>query len=86
MIECRSCEGSGEWETECCNGSGGCDCRGQRVKMGTCNVCHGARQVRADGVGVNHMANVEKIRGLSFIGRGPTSGMWANMGARGHMI
>lgn len=71
MVPCPSCYGSGQWEGECCNGSGGCTCRGQRVPMGRCNVCHGNGEVRADGVGVNPGANAEAIRGLCYLGSGP---------------
>lgn len=74
QAKCPSCHGNGEWETECCSGAGGCDCRGQAVPMGRCNVCHGSGYVRADGVGVNTMANCDAIRGLCYIGSGPTSG------------
>jgi hypothetical protein len=81
--DCPSCYGSGQWETECCNGSSGCDCKGEVVQMGLCNVCHGTGQVPVDGEGVNFHANCDAIAGLCFIGSGPTSGLWANMGTRG---
>ena len=74
MERCPSCHGRGEWETECCNGSGGCDCRGQVVPMGRCNVCHGEGQIRSDHQGVNLNANCDSIRGLCYIGRGPRYG------------
>lgn len=72
MTPCPSCDGAGQWECECCDGSGGCSCRGQPVPMGRCNVCHGTGEVRADGVGVNTMANAEAIRGRCYLGSGPT--------------
>lgn len=77
MERCPSCYGSGQWETECCNGADGCDCNGQRVQMGRCNVCQGSGQIRADRQGVNLRANCDAIAGRCFIGRGPTSGYWA---------
>jgi len=81
--KCPNCYGTGQWETECCNGSGGCDCRGQPVPMGRCNVCGGSGEIPFDESGVNFNANCDAIRGLAFIGRGPTHGIWANMGKRG---
>jgi hypothetical protein len=83
-MRCPSCLGSGEWETACCNGAGGCDCRGELVPMGTCNVCQGCGRVPADISKEQLRANVRSIQGLCFIGRGPTSGMWATMGTRGY--
>lgn len=73
LVPCEMCEG-GQWEVECCNGAGGCDCRGERVPMGRCNVCNGTGMRAWDA---NKMANVETIRGRCFIGRGPTTGYWA---------
>lgn len=75
MELCSSCHGAGHWECECCDGSRGCSCRGQVVEMGRCNVCHGSGYVRADGVGVNQMANCDEIRGLSYLGSGPIRGL-----------
>lgn len=71
MEKCPACHGRGEWESECCNGSGGCDCRGERVQMGTCNVCHGQGQIRKDRQGVDLRANVRIIQGLRYLGSGP---------------
>lgn len=48
IIGCPSCNGTGHWETECCNGANGCDCRGERIDMGTCNVCGGAGTIPED--------------------------------------
>lgn len=78
MKQCPSCHGRGEWETECCNGAGGCDCRGQVVPMGTCNVCCGTGEVPEDVTQDQLHANVRAIAGRCFIGNGPTSGPWAN--------
>lgn len=75
MERCPGCLGSGYWETECCDGSGGCSCRGGRIQMGTCNVCRGYGVIGADA---NRMANVEAITGYCFIGTGPSSGYWAD--------
>ena len=85
-MTCPSCYGTGEWEAECCNGSGGCDCRGQRVPMGTCNVCCGTGEVPEDITEEQRLANCRAISGLSFIGNGPTRGLWADMGKRGGLI
>ena len=74
LIPCEQCH-NGRWETECCSGANGCDCRGERVDMGACNVCGGTGMRRPDA---NTRANIEAIQGRCFIGRGPTSGYWAN--------
>lgn len=74
LIPCEMCYGTGQWETECCNGADGCDCRGQVVPMGTCNVCHG-RGLRSPNADVR--ANIKTIQGRCFIGRGPITGYWA---------
>ena len=70
-IECPSCYGTGEWEAECCNGSGGCSCGGQPVNMGRCNVCGGSGRVEKGAF--NSMANVDFIeRGnYGYLGSGP---------------
>lgn len=75
LIRCEMCE-NGIWYTECCNGSGGCDCMGQPVAMGQCNVCGGTGWRRPDA---NKRANSDSIRrsGRCFAGSGPTSGYWA---------
>lgn len=72
-VECRHCE-NGDWWTECCSGAGNCDCYGQPINMGRCNVCN--------GTGYHHknadtQANLRTIQGRCFIGNGPTSGYWA---------
>lgn len=82
LITCPSCHGSGQWETECCNGSGGCDCRGQVVPMGTCNVCGGDGSIPENTSHERRMANVRSIQGACFIGSGPTRGIWATAGKR----
>lgn len=76
--ECPSCFGEGRWETECCNGSGGCSCRGGLVDMGPCNVCHGTGYV-VEGE-YNAEANVDFLMqsGVCFTGSGPSSGYWAD--------
>lgn len=80
---CPSCCGTGSWETECCNGSGGCSCRGEVLDMGRCNVCGGTGSVSGvRGRDWDPDANLKTIRGLHFIGTGP-SGMhetWPNRG------
>lgn len=86
MMVCPSCHGSGEWETECCNGSGGCSCRGQVVLMGRCNVCSGHGEVPESISEEQRMANCRAIEGLCFIGSGPSTGIWAGEGARGHFV
>ena len=82
MINCPSCNGTGEWETECCNGSCGCSCRGQVVPMGQCNVCYGSGQVPEDISPEQLKANCKAIAGLCFIGSGPSRGFWAGQGER----
>lgn len=78
---CPSCYGEGRWETECCNGSGGCSCRGRTVDMGACNVCHGSGYV-IDGQ-YNRDANINTIKGYCFVGSGPSSGYWSGTPAMG---
>lgn len=77
LIDCPACGGRGQWETECCNGSGGCDCRGQPVAMGACLVCQGSGQMPKDAPREQLQANLNSIRGRCFIGNGPTTGFWA---------
>ncbi len=67
MLPCECCNG-GHWETECCNGSGGCSCGGQRIDMGPCHVCRGLAYRRPDA---NLNANINTIQGLCYIGSGP---------------
>lgn len=81
-ISCPGCGGSGQWLSECCDGSGGCSCRGQIVPMGCCNVCHGEGSV-VEGEH-NAMANVAAIAGLCFLGTGPSDG-WSHA-PRGGMV
>lgn len=83
-IICPSCYGQGTWETECCNGSGGCSCGGGLVDMGTCQVCRGEGRV-IEGRH-NPRANSDFIMrsGACFAGSGPTSGYWAGKPALGN--
>jgi len=74
LIRCRYCEG-GHWYTECCNGAGGCDCGGQVIDMGTCNVCNGKGWHRPDA---DTRANLKTIQGRCFIGSGPNG--WYKIG------
>jgi hypothetical protein len=67
LERCDCCEG-GFWEVECCNGSGGCSCKGQRVAMGPCNVCRGTGWISPDA---DRRANLRTIEGLCYIGSGP---------------
>jgi hypothetical protein len=73
LVQCRNCIG-GRWSAECCNGAGGCSCRGQEVDMGACNVCNGTGWHSPEA---NTMANCDSIRGQCFIGSGPKNGFWA---------
>lgn len=77
--KCPGCNGAGTWETECCNGAGGCSCEGEPVDMGMCNVCHGSGEVGPDH---DPRANLKKIQGLHFIGTGgrDTYDLWPNRG------
>lgn len=79
-VRCEACLGSGYWEAECCNGSGGCSCRGVAVPMGACNVCGGSGWRAADA---DTYANVRSIQGYCFLGSGPSSGYWAGKPAMG---
>lgn len=85
MMRCPGCYGSGQWESECCNGADGCSCRGQLVPMGTCNVCHGAGQVPVNISEEQKRANCRAIAGLHFLGSGP-SGMHSVWPNRGHYV
>ena len=69
IMRCEACYGTGQWEAACCDGSGGCSCRGDVVPMGRCNVCHGTGDRDENA---NLMANVETIRGYGFLGSGPS--------------
>lgn len=82
-ITCPGCYGSGCWQTECCDGSGGCSCGGGLVDMGRCNVCGGYGRVTEGEF--NARANVDVILngGYCFAGSGPTSGYWADKPAYG---
>lgn len=79
-IKCPNCYGSGRFETECCNGAGGCSCRGDVVDMGKCRVCDGSGRV-IDGE-YDSRANLRIIQGLHFIGSGPSGmyNLWSNRG------
>lgn len=82
MEPCRGCGGTGIFETECCNGSGGCSCRGEVVNMGSCRECGGQGEIE---VGTYRGANLDAIRGLHFIGTGSagTERLWPNRGGYG---
>jgi hypothetical protein len=77
-VDCPSCFGEGRWETECCNGAGGCSCRGGMVDMGVCNVCEGRGWI-IEGQ-CNPMANADYLMGSGacFAGSGPRDGYWSN--------
>jgi len=79
---CRGCGGDGRFLTECCDGTGGCSCRGEIVDLGSCRECGGYGQIVA---GTYSGKNRDAIRGLHFIGSGPDSmhDIWPN---RGHLI
>jgi hypothetical protein len=72
-IRCIYCV-NGRWEVECCSGANGCDCHGEPVPMGICNVCGGTGWHSPDA---DRRANIKQIQGRCFIGNGPTSGYWA---------
>ena len=77
MIECPGCYGTGSWEVECCNGAGGCSCRGGLVDMGQCRICHGSGQVVKDNYDPRANSNFIMSAGACFAGSGPSSGYWA---------
>ena len=66
MVACDSCYG-GQWEAECCNGSGGCSCGGRAIQMGSCRVCHGTGMRKKNA---NVRANSESISGFGYLGDG----------------
>lgn len=76
---CRGCGGQGEFISECCDGSGGCSCRGREVNMGPCRECGGNGYIEA---GTYSGANRAAIRGLHFLGTGPDGlhDLWPNRG------
>ena len=61
LQQCCSCE-NGELWIECCNGSGGCDCQGQQVYLGSCRVCHGRGWKRPDA---DDRANLDTMRSMA---------------------
>jgi hypothetical protein len=79
-ICCPGCGGDGRFLSECCNGSGGCSCRGEVVDLGACRVCHGSGRV-VEGE-YDRAANRNVIAGLHFLGSGPSGmhGLWPNRG------
>lgn len=83
-MRCPGCNGDGQFWTECCNGAGGCSCRGQIINLGSCRVCGGSGQVEPDQM-YDSEANLRAIRGLHFIGSGPQDGSWPNTN-RGHIV
>jgi hypothetical protein len=82
-MRCPGCLGDGEWWTVCCNGAGGCSCKGQPINMGRCNVCGGCGHVPDDG-SYDSRANLKKIQGLGFIGSGPRGDFFGVR--RGYMV
>jgi hypothetical protein len=81
-ISCAACCGMGQWEAECCNGSGGCSCCGVAVPMGACRVCGGSGMADDEA---DQSANVKAIQGYGFLGTGPAGGYFgcAAMGMPG---
>lgn len=75
---CKYCNGSGRWETECCNGADNCSCRGDTVDMGECRVCCGTGKLESGKEYRN--LNAESIQGMCFIGTSLTgrTGFWRN--------
>ena len=71
-MECGVCEGSGHWDTECCNGADGCPCGGGLVEMGACHACGGTGEVSVQ----QPMANADFIlrNYIMFPGGGPVHG------------
>lgn len=74
MVACDCCY-SGRFMCECCDGSGGCSCRGGMVDMGDCRVCSGTGWRRPDA---NVRANADSIMGLMFLGSGPRGGYFGS--------
>lgn len=71
MEPCNSCGYFGDFVgrlmSECCNGSSGCDCKGQAVDCGPCQVCSGTGWRRKDA---DTQANLRAIRSMADAGRG----------------
>jgi hypothetical protein len=71
MFECIGCGSfgtpKGRLYTECCNGAGGCSCRGEFVDLGKCQLCKGTGFMRED---VDKNANIRIIRSLAEAGGG----------------
>lgn len=82
-IECPYCYGEGTYEIECCNGAGGCSCRGGLVDMGACNVCNGTGRVTEGQFNPNANSDYLMSMGACFAGSGPSSGYWAGKPALG---
>jgi hypothetical protein len=66
---CVACRGRGTWETECCNGSSGCPCRGGLVEMGSCHACGGCGAVEQQSPMAN--ANFILSNHIGYPGGGP---------------
>lgn len=82
MEPCRGCGGDGRLLTECCDGSGGCSCRGRVMDLGSCRECGGCGEIEE---GTYSRRNLDAIRGLHFIGTGPNAmhDIWPNRGGYG---
>jgi len=75
MEPCEMCLGSGQLWTECCNGSGGCDCHGQQVFMGPCLECGGRGEI-PEGSAVPYAqsatkAYMQSVCPTGYVGSGP---------------
>jgi hypothetical protein len=72
MEKCDRCGGTGEMDTECCNGSGGCSCRGKVVYL-TCTYCDGRGQVEDNVVAKveGHRKYMTLYGHSAYLGTGP---------------
>ncbi len=75
---CPSCNGSGRLVTECCNGAGGCSCKGDLVDIGICRVCNGYGYVVKGHYDPNANSKFIRATRMCFAGSGPTTGYWAD--------
>lgn len=74
MEQCEACGGRGTWEAECCNGSGGCSCRGDLVEMGSCHACGGYGAVEVSHQNPAANANFILNNHIGYPGGGPIGG------------
>jgi len=72
MEKCKRCYGTGEMDTECCNGAGGCSCKGQTVYL-PCTYCDGTGYVEdnEEAQKIGAVKYKQMYGGFCFLGSGP---------------